>query len=275
MILDKPAIVIVPGFNEPEKDMLTLSDGRRQLPGLSARGYYCEIFPQYESTLSERIDLFADFLTELKSRGIPFPVVTLGYSLGGLVVRGFLRRFPERTADVLHTITLGAPHWGITVDILPMLAAFLRLRDHAIRDLDIRSDFMQWLNQSGGHWEGRWRPWDRRRDWVLDSEPWIGPEGACVFSIYGNVPHFGDDNDGIVWKDSATLGGRIRSHELRYEKANHLNLIGAFNLGTWLIKGFRFNDNVWPAAIAAIADHIESHVMAEPAARLAAAEASS
>jgi len=36
---------------------------------------------------------------------------------------------------------------GITIDLLSMTTAFLRLRDHAMHDLGIRSNFMHWLNQ--------------------------------------------------------------------------------------------------------------------------------
>jgi len=253
--VQKQAIVIVPGFNEPDSDLNTLSDGRRGKPGLKARGYDCRLLPVYESTLSERIDKFAAFLDDLK-REVPFPIVSLGYSLGGLVTRGFLRRYPERAGEVLHTITLGAPHWGMTVDILPMLAAFIRLKDRALAELDLRSDFMRWLNGTGGHWAKR-AP--RRRNWVLDDEPWVAPPGTCLFSVYGTVPHFGGDNDGIVWRNSCTLGGRIRSSEITSERANHLNLIGAWNPFVLLIKGFTFDDKVWSEAVARVDDHIETH----------------
>ena len=262
----KPTIVIVPGYNEPDDDMSTLSDGRRGKPGLKARGYECIAFPRIADDLSDRIDRYAEFLDKLKVQGVPFPIVSLGYSLGGLVVRGFLRKYPERAADVSHTITLATPHWGITVDMLPMMTAFLRLRDHAMHDLGIRSKFMHWLNQTRGHWVGRWR----HRNWVLDDEPWVAPPDTCLFSICGIVPRFGDDNDGIVWRDSATLDGRIHSIDVRDDRANHLNLIGAWNLGTTLIKRFKFDDDVWPRSIAAIADHIEAHVV--PAAVEAAAQ---
>ena len=63
------------------------------------------------------------------------------------------------------------------------------------------------------------------------------PHRASLYSNYGAVPHFGGDNDGIVWKDSATLDGRIASAEIESERANHLNLIGAWNPGTLAHKG--------------------------------------
>jgi hypothetical protein len=254
-------IVIVPGFNEPDKDLNTLADGRRGRPGLSNRGFDCRMFPVVEATISERIDRFAAFLDDLK-RKVPFPAISLGYSVGGLVTRGFLRRYPERAGEVLHSITLGTPHWGMTVDILPMLAAFMRLKDRALGELDLRSDFMKWLNGTGGHWD-RSGP---GRNWKLDAEPWVAPPGACLFSIYGAVPHFGGDNDGIVWRDSCTLDGRIRSSEIKSERAYHLNLIGAWNPLVFLIKGFTFNDKVWSEAIARIADHLTTHVIADAAA---------
>jgi len=258
--VETPTIVIVPGYNERNSDMLTLSEGRRGRPGLRARGYACQLFPQFEDDLTDRIGKFAGFLDNLKAGGTTFPIITLGYSLGGLVTRGFLRRYPERAHEVSHTITLGAPHWGLTADMMPMLTAFLRLGDKAMDELDLNSPFMQWLNGTSGHWVEN----DRQRDWVLETEPWIAPPDSCVFSIYGAVPHFDGDNDGIVWKDSATLGGRIRSREIQSERANHLNLIGAWNIGTTLIKGFLYDDLVWPQAIEAIADHIESHTIIQP-----------
>lgn len=249
-------IVIVPGFNEPEKDMGTLADGRRGRPGLSARGFACVLCPTLKEPLAERIDRFADLLSDLRAEGrLQFPVVTLGYSLGGLVVRGFLRKYPERAPDVRHTIQLGTPNWGITADMLPMMTSFLRLPDHAMRDLDLESDFMSWLNRTTGHWVGK----GKDRNWVLDGEPTIVPPSACLFSIYGAVPQFGGDNDGIVWKDSATLGNRIPAYEIKSPRANHLNLIGAWNLGTLLIKLFLFDDRVWPQSVDAVASHIASH----------------
>jgi pimeloyl-ACP methyl ester carboxylesterase len=254
----RQAIVIVPGFNEPDRDLNTLADGRRGKPGLRARGFECRMFPVIEDTISARIDRFAAFLDGLKGE-VAFPVTSLGYSVGGLVVRGFLRRYPERAAEVLHTITLGTPHWGMTVDILPMLGAFMRLKDRALEELDLRSDFMKWLNGTGGHWVGT----GPGRNWVLDAEPWIAPPGTCLFSLYGAVGRFGGDNDGIVWRDSCTLDGRIRSSEIKSERAYHLNLIGAWNPIVFLIKGFTFDDKVWAEAIARIADHITTHVTAD------------
>lgn len=260
---DKPTtIVIVPGYNEPDNDMLTLADGRRGMPGLGARGYHCLTFPQPADDLSDRIDQFAAFVEKIEGEGeARFPIVTLGFSLGGLVVRGYLRRYPERSHKVAVTMQLATPNWGLTADLLPMIAAFLRLRDHALADLDINSKFMRWLNGTGGSWMHT----HGRRDWILDAEPWIAPPDAKLHVVTGLVPRFGD-TDGIVRRDSATLGGRIASTEIRAARANHLNLIGAWNLGTTLIKGFTFDDNIWPLAVAAIADAIEENVRDTPAA---------
>ena len=241
-------VAIAPGFNEPDKDLRTLAAGRRGKPGLKARGFQCVAFPQYEDNVSDRIDRFAEFVVRAAEAAPEGRVVTVGYSLGGLVTRGFLRRYPEHAGIVSKTIQLGTPNWGITTDILPMLTAFLRLKDKAVRDLDLESEFMRWLNGTGGHWEGE----GKKRNWRLDREPWVAPPGAELHSIYGAVPHFGGDNDGIVWKDSATLGGRIACTELKSERANHLNLIGAWNPGVLLIKGFTCDDKVWPRAIDAI-----------------------
>jgi len=235
--------------------MRTLAQGRRGKAGLEARGYRCIEFPQISGKLDERIERFADFLEGVVGAlSEPAQIITLGYSLGGLVVRGFLRRYPERSSSVAHTIQLGTPNWGLTVDMLPMLTAFLHLRDQAADDLDVESDFMRWLNGTGGHWEGK----GKNRNWILNAEPWVAPPGASLLSIYGAVPHFGGDNDGIVWKDSATLGDRIPSIEMKAERANHLNLIGAWNPGTLLIKGFLFDDKVWPAVISKIAAYVNA-----------------
>jgi pimeloyl-ACP methyl ester carboxylesterase len=250
-----PALLIVPGFNEPDSDMRTLADGRRDLPGLSARGIDCIVFPAVTDPLFERIDRFAAYLSELRAEGrVSFPIATLGFSLGGLVVRGFLRKYPERSDEIAQTLQLGTPNWGITVDMLPMLTSFMHLSDKATKDLDLESDFMKWLNGTGGHWEKT----GKDRNWKLDREPWIAPPGARLHSIYGAVPRFGGDNDGIVWKDSATLDGRIPSHELKSPRANHLNLIGAWNLGTVLIKGFLFDDKVWPRSVDAVAHYLKA-----------------
>ena len=247
-------VLIVPGFNEPDKDMRTLAQGRRGKPGLEARGFRCITFPQFKDDLSDRIERYAEFIERVAG---PLPrsekVASLGYSLGGLVVRGYLRRYPERADMIATTVQFGTPNWGITVDLLPMLTAFLRLGDKAVRELDLQSDFMRWLNGTGGHWVGK----GKDRNWKLDAEPWIIPPGTSLYSIYGAVPHFGGDNDGIVWKDSATLDGRISSAEIKSERANHLNLIGAWNPGTLLIKQFLWDDKVWPEAIAKIAEHLD------------------
>ena len=246
-------IVIVPGFNEPSKDMMLLAEGRHGKPGLSHYDFRCITFHNNPGDLMNRIDRFAAFVQKLKTEGKEtFPIATLGYSLGGLVVRGFLRKYPERSSDVTHTVMLGTPNWGLTADMMPMLTAFFRLRDKAMKDLDLRSAFMWWLNGTLGHWEGK----GKERNWILDSEPWVGPPGASLFSVIGAVPQYRSDNDGIVWKDSATLDQRIPWAEVKDKRANHLNLIGAFNLGTFFIKGFMRNDGVWPRCIEVIAKHI-------------------
>jgi hypothetical protein len=115
--------------------------------------------------------------------------------------------------------------------------------------MDIYSQFMRWLNGTGGRWESTPRGW---YDWVLDSEPWIAPPRVRMLSIAGLIPSRGYDNDGLVWADSATLGSRIPAHFIAGPHANHMNIIGHFDPFIMLSKGFLANERVWPLTLRAI-----------------------
>jgi pimeloyl-ACP methyl ester carboxylesterase len=242
-------ILMVPGYNEPPEHFDLLRRGTPLVPGLDAYGIESITFAEFDDTLSERIDRFARYVTQLKESGRPFPIVLLGYSLGGLVVRGFLRRYPHRAGEVSHTIMIATPNWGVQTYMLPQIHIMLRTPDKAFGDMDIYSEFMAWLNGTSGHWELTPRGW---HDWVLDTEPWVGPPGAKMLSIAGLVPSRGGDNDGLVWADSATLGSRIPAHFIVGPHANHMNIIGHFDPFIMLSKGFLANDRVWPLTLRAV-----------------------
>lgn len=260
-------MVMVPGYNEPPEHFDLLRRGTLEVPGLNAYGIESLTFAEFDDTLSERVDRFAAYLTELRRDGVQFPIVLLGYSLGGLVVRGFLRRYPHRASEVSHTIMIATPNWGVQTYMLPQFYAMLRLPDKAFGDMDIYSKFIHWLNDTSGHWELTRRGW---YDWVLDREPWVGPPGAKMLSIAGLIPSRGYDNDGLVWADSATLGSRIPAHFIAGPHANHMNIIGHFDPLIMLSKGFLANDRVWPLTLRAVTRFLG----AQPAARVESSGAS-
>lgn len=251
-----PTLVIVPGFNEPSRDLKFMIDGRHGIPGFAARGFDCCFFDHHDDDLGDRIDRYREFILALLAEGREFPVVSWGYSAGGVLVRALLRRYPEMTELISHTIQVGALNWGIAADLLPQLAMLLRISDRAMPELDIHGDFMRWLNGTGGHWA--WRKGEREKFWELDAPPIIGPPNAKILSIFGQVPKFGDDNDGIVWVDSATLGGAMTAQAIRSDDANHLNLVGLFQLAVRIFKGFIANDNIWPQVIDATVRYVET-----------------
>jgi pimeloyl-ACP methyl ester carboxylesterase len=240
---------MVPGYNEPPEHFDLLRRGTPIVPGLNAYGIESITFAEFDDTLSERIDRFARYITQLKESGRTFPIVLLGYSLGGLVVRGFLRRYPHRAHEISHTIMIATPNWGVQTYMLPQIHLMLRTPDKAFGDMDIYSDFIAWLNGTRGHWQLTPRGW---HDWVLDNEPWLGPPGAKMLSIAGLIPSRGGDNDGLVWADSATLGSRIPAHFIVGPHANHMNIIGHFDPFIMLSKGFLANDRVWPLTLRAV-----------------------
>jgi pimeloyl-ACP methyl ester carboxylesterase len=258
-------VVMVPGYNEPPEHFDLLRRGTPQVPGLDAYGIESITFGEFNDTLMERIDRFAQFITLLHDSRHEFPVGLVGYSLGGLVVRGFLRRYPHRASEISHTIMIATPNWGVQTFALPQIHMMLRTPDKAFGDMDIYSEFIRWLNGTGGHWQLTPRGW---YDWVLDKEPWVGPPGGKMLSIVGLVPARGGDNDGLVWGDSATLGSRIPAHFIVGPHCNHMNIIGHFDRWIMLSKGFLANDRVWPLTLRAVTRFLgaERHPRVERAA---------
>ncbi|MDQ2680550.1 MAG: putative lipase [Candidatus Eremiobacteraeota bacterium] len=241
-------ILMVPGYNEPPAHFEILKDGKDGIVGLEELGYRCPTFPQQEDELRERIDRFADHLLQLRSDGHSFPIVTLGYSLGGLIVRGFLRAYPDRAHEISHTIMVATPNWGLVTLAMPFLTRFLRMPYRSMQEMNLNSDFMQWLNKSTGRWV---HTHDKRNKiWVLDHEPWVGHDNVLI--IQGLIPSRGGDNDGLVWADSSTLGSRIPAHYIIGPHCNHMNIIGHYDPLMMLSKGFLSNDAVWPLALDAI-----------------------
>ena len=248
-MLSRGTVVLVSGFNEPAEHLRTLVEGRHGIPGLRTAGFECALVPRFDLPLRERIDRFAAiFEDELLRRDAPQPYHLVGYSLGGLVVRGFLRAHPERARDVRAIATIATPHWGLALSVLPTLSRYLRVPDPALADLTLDAPFMHWLNGTGGHWE---RVQGRRRSaWILDEEPWIAPDGVPLLAIVGLLP--GREGDGLIPDDAATLGGRIPVHRLIGPTCNHFNLIGLPDLMLLSAVGVFGNDRVWPMTVRAL-----------------------
>ena len=248
-------LVLIPGWNELDFDLRTLVDGRDGIPGFAQRGYHCVLFPPFEDTLRDRIDRFADFMTGLKMiRPDGFPVNVLGYSAGGLVVRGFLRAYPERAAEVATTIQIGTPNAGLIDRYLVPYSKMLHIPDVSVGDMDVASDFLRWINGTGGHWE----PTKNRKHqvWRLDAPPIVAPAGSKIHAIVGRVPRIGEA-DGIIANDSVTLNGAIPFTLIEAPTANHMNLVGTFNILMFFYKFFLVNDWIWPRTIE-IADRVMS-----------------
>ncbi len=243
-------ILILSGYDEPPEHLQTLADGRNGIPGLKAYGFECIYLPRFYKQLGERIERLAEYVEGLRSRGCRFPIVLVGYSLGGLVARGYLRAYPQRASEIESTIMIGTPNFGVTTHVLPHITRLLRVPDRAIGDLELGSEFLTWLNGTGGHWE--LEPRTHRKVWKLDSEPWLGPDGARNYVIAGLCTSHGGVGDGVVGGDSASLGSRFPTHYIIGPHCNHLNLIGHFDPLVFMWTGFIANDLVWPHAVRAI-----------------------
>jgi pimeloyl-ACP methyl ester carboxylesterase len=245
-----PTMIMLPGYNEPPLHFNLLENGKGDIRGLAEYGFNCITFPHFNDNLRDRIDRLGDFIEELKSQGYAPPFTLLGYSLGGLVVRGYLRAYSARIANVSHAIMIASPNWGVETFVLPLITTMLRVPDHAMGDMNLDSPFMEWLNGTNGHWLFTH---DRRhRIWTLDREPVVAPPNAKLLTIMGLIPGRGGDNDGLVWGDSATLASRIPVHFVIGPHANHMNIIGHFDPVVMLTKGFLRNDAVWPLTLRAI-----------------------
>lgn len=243
-------VVIIPGWNEPLSDLVTLVKGRCGLPGLSSSDFECVTLPPCYEHIRERIDRLAEHIAELRTKGYAFPITLIGYSLGGLVARGYLRAYPHLSHEIDCVIAIATPNFGVTTHILPTIASLLRVSDKALPDLELNSRFLTWLNGTGGHWE--WDPRLRKHLWVLDSAPWLGPEGARIYAIAGLLTSRSGDGDGVVNGDSASLGSRFPTHYIIGPHCNHLNLIGRFDPLVFAWTGFIANDLVWPVTLRAI-----------------------
>ena len=245
-------MLMLPGYDEPPEDLETLANGRHGLPGLRAHGFECVAMPRYYAQLRRRIERLAELIEDLREKGYPFPITLLGYSLGGLVARGFLRAYPQHAKDIESIVMIGTPNFGVITRFMPHLVRLFRIPDQAIDDLSHESDFLAWLNGTGGHWERD--PNTGANAWVLDREPWLGPEGTRAFVVAGLLTsmRYGGRGDGVVGGDSASLGSRFPTHYVVGPHCNHMNLIGHFDPLVFMWTGFVVNDLVWPHTLRAI-----------------------
>jgi len=244
-------MVMVPGYNEPPDHFDLLKKGRRGITGLEAAGFTCVSFGARNDRLRDRIDRFATFLAQIEEQNPESRITLLGYSLGGLVVRGYLLAYPDRAARISESLAIAPPNWGALEASIPNLTRSLRIPEDSLEDMGLDSDFMRWLNGTGGHWVDEA---DGKRHWALDAEPRIVPPGARYLVIVGLIPRRGNSNDGLVWADSATLGGRTAAHFISDPHANHMNMIGHFDPVIFALKGFWSNDRVWPQVVRTILD---------------------
>jgi hypothetical protein len=257
-------LILIPGWNEAADDLQLLVNGRRRKRGFRDYGFDCVIFGEGKGGLRDRIDQFAGFLAGIKSvEPQAFPIATFGYSAGGLINRGFLRAFPERSGEVGATVQVAAPNAVIVTDDVAATLRMLRVSGDVVEDLDNESEFITRLNGTTGHWETEA---DKRKRWRLDKEPWVAPPAAPLLHIVGCMPRYDNESDGIVTVDSATLEGRVPHHKMSSRSANHLNLTGVWNPLTWLLRRWRCDDEVWPVVV----DRTAAFIVSEAAKRSAA-----
>lgn len=242
-------VLMLAGYSEPTEHLQTLANGRNGIPGLRAHGFECAMLPPCYEPLRERIEHLAGYINELRRGGAPFPIVLVGYSLGGLVARGYLRAHPHRAHEIAATIMIATPNFGVTTYMMPRILRLLRTPDRALDDLSHESEYLTWLNGTSGHWEAN--PRSRQRVWVPDREPWLGPEGSRAYVVAGLLTPR-SDGDGLVRADSASLGSRFPTHYVIGPHCNHLNIIGNFDPALFLWSGFLLNDLVWPHTLRAI-----------------------
>ena len=246
-------VVLVPGWHEASHVMRTYVDGRNGHEGLAGFGFDCTIFPGGHDGLRDRIDRFAQFVDALALREPDaFPIATVGYSAGGLVNRGFLRAYPERVSQIAATVQIAAPNTGLISNYIANMLRLMWIPNKVVKDLDVASDFLTWLNGTSGHWE----PSGRRgkKVWRLNATPWTVPEGHRILSIVGSVPRYEHgETDGVIHCSSGTLEDHLPTFEHAGPMANHLNLGAVFDIVGFLAKGFRADDVIWTKNVALIA----------------------
>lgn len=245
-------VVLIPGWHEKSNAMRVFIDGRDGLDGLASYGFDCTIFPSGHDGLRDRVERFAKFVDTLKQREPEsFPIATIGYSAGGLVNRGFLRAYPERAGEIAATIQIATPNTGLISNYIANLLRVMWIPHRVVKDLDVASPFLYWLNGTGGHWVPSTRRGKAR--WRLSGTPWVVPAGHRYLAIAGAVDRFEHESDGVVLLDSATLEGHAPSVVVDDPMANHLNLGAVFNIVGFLGRGFRADDRIWRRNIETIA----------------------
>ncbi len=252
-------VVLIPGWNEAAKMMRTYIDGRNGHDGLAAFGFDCTIFdPPRDDTMADRVARFAAFLDALKTREPDaFPIATIGYSVGGLVNRGFLRMYPERTPEIAATIQVAAPNGGLVTNYALGTLRLARMPVHVLADIDVTADFMTWLNGTSGSWvPDPDNP--KKQRWRLDADPWVMPDGHRYLHIAGRMPKYNLQSDGVVMIESATLDGAMRATTIDDDAANHLNLGAVSNFFATVFRRFKHDDEVWPACVEMCARFLRS-----------------
>ena len=243
-------LVLIAGWNEQSTRMRTFIDGRNGIDGLAAYGFDCTIFPaDGDDLMRDRIDRFASFLDALLDREPDaFPVATLGYSVGGLINRGFLRAYPERAGKIAATIQIAAPNAGLITNYTLGTMRLARVPTHILADIDVEAPFMTWLNGVSGSWvPDPDNP--RKQRWKLDGVPWVIAPGHRLLHIVGRMPKYRLQSDGVVMIESATLDGALPCVSIDSDEANHLNLGAVSNIFASLFRGFKHDDSVWPRGV--------------------------
>src|SRR5271165_7057447 len=64
---------------------------------------------------------------------------------GGMVNRGFLRAYPERTAEIAATVQIAAPNTGLISHYIANMLKLMWIPHQVIDDLDVASDFLTWM----------------------------------------------------------------------------------------------------------------------------------
>lgn len=223
--------------------MAVFINGRHGLPGLADFGFNCALFDGGKGNLRERIDQLSTYIAETESSNLAL----FGYSAGGLIARGLLRAYPD--APISAIFQLAAPNAGIVTDEPSALFHRMHFESSIIGDMDVRSDFMRWLNMTDGFWKCDSKT--KTRTWHLRDRPWVAPKGMPIFNFIGRVPRYGFNSDGIVRAESAALFGAIPHGFIDGRNANHLNLGGTWNPLTLVLRGWRCDDRLWPQSVGA------------------------